>query len=146
MNPEGIHRQNTFSTPEPSMSLVVDTIEYAPKNAKWNPVSIAGYTYERHSDRRTERPHTRRRAYIRAMGGIGQKVDDSPSASPLLQCPQRLLEDSQVRAARESGSVSLRSDSGQERGGPLDALTRRRRAHTSAQQQEINIVRTTSRR
>ena len=144
--------QNTFIyPPEPSMRLVVDTIEYAAKEMpKWNPVSISGYHIrEAGSTAAQELAFTLADGltYVQWCVDRGLDVDDfAPRLSFFFNAHNEFFEEiAKYRAARRIWARELK-----ERFGAKNPRSLWLRFHTqtagcslTAQQPEINIVRTT---
>src|SRR6478672_10101108 len=144
--------QNTFIfPPEPSMRLVVDTIEFATKEMpKWNPVSISGYHIrEAGSTAVQELAFTLADGltYVQWCVDRGMDVDDfAPRLSYFFNAHNDFFEEiAKYRAARRIWARELK-----ERFGAKDPRSLWLRFHTqtagcslTAQQPEINIVRTT---
>ena len=144
--------QNTFIfPPEPSMRLVVDTIEFATKEMpKWNPVSISGYHIrEAGSTAVQELAFTLADGltYVQWCVDRGMDVDDfAPRLSYFFNAHNDFFEEiAKYRAARRIWARELK-----ERFGAKNDRSLWLRFHTqtagcslTAQQPEINIVRTT---
>ncbi|MFL5733328.1 MAG: methylmalonyl-CoA mutase [Chloroflexia bacterium] len=144
--------QNTFIyPPEPSMRLVVDTIEFAAREMpKWNPVSISGYHIrEAGSTAAQELAFTLADGltYVQWCVDRGLDVDDfAPRLSFFFNAHNDFFEEiAKYRAARRIWARELK-----ERFGAKNARSLWLRFHTqtagcslTAQQPEINIVRTT---
>jgi methylmalonyl-CoA mutase, N-terminal domain len=144
--------QNTFIyPPEPSMRLVVDTIEFATREMpKWNPVSISGYHIrEAGSTAAQELAFTLADGltYVQWCVDRGMDVDDfSPRLSFFFNAHNDFFEEiAKYRAARRIWARELK-----ERFGARNPRSLWMRFHTqtagcslTAQQPEINIVRTT---
>jgi methylmalonyl-CoA mutase N-terminal domain/subunit len=144
--------QNTFIyPPEPSMRLVVDTIEFAAKEMpKWNPVSISGYHIrEAGSTAAQELAFTLADGltYVQWCVDRGLNVDDfAPRLSFFFNAHNDFFEEiAKYRAARRIWARELK-----ERFGAKSPRSLWLRFHTqtagcslTAQQPEINIVRTT---
>jgi methylmalonyl-CoA mutase N-terminal domain/subunit len=144
--------QNTFIfPPEPSMRLVVDTIEFATKEMpKWNPVSISGYHIrEAGSTAAQELAFTLADGltYVQWCVDRGMDVDDfAPRLSYFFNAHNDFFEEiAKYRAARRIWARELK-----ERFGAKNDRSLWLRFHTqtagcslTAQQPEINIVRTT---
>jgi methylmalonyl-CoA mutase N-terminal domain/subunit len=144
--------QNTFIyPPEPSMRLVVDTIEFAAKEMpKWNPVSISGYHIrEAGSTAAQELAFTLADGltYVQWCVDRGLNVDDfAPRLSFFFNAHNDFFEEiAKYRAARRIWARELK-----ERFGAKNPRSLWLRFHTqtagcslTAQQPEINIVRTT---
>ncbi len=144
--------QNTFIyPPEPSMRLVVDTIEFAAKEMpRWNPVSISGYHIrEAGSTAAQELAFTLADGltYVQWCVDRGMNVDDfAPRLSFFFNAHNDFFEEiAKYRAARRTWARELK-----ERFGAKNDRSLWLRFHTqtagcslTAQQPEINIVRTT---
>ncbi len=144
--------QNTFIyPPEPSMRLVVDTIEFAAKEMpRWNPVSISGYHIrEAGSTAAQELAFTLADGltYVQWCVDRGMNVDDfAPRLSFFFNAHNDFFEEiAKYRAARRIWARELK-----ERFGAKNDRSLWLRFHTqtagcslTAQQPEINIVRTT---
>src|SRR5689334_18948136 len=144
--------QNTFIyPPEPSMRLVVDTIEFATSDMpRWNPVSISGYHIrEAGSTAAQELAFTLADGfeYVEASIARGLNVDDfAPRLSFFFNAHNDFFEEiAKYRAARRIWARELR-----ERYGAKNDRSLWLRFHTqtagqslTAQQPEINIIRTT---
>jgi methylmalonyl-CoA mutase, N-terminal domain len=144
--------QNTFIyPPEPSMRLVVDTIEFATKEMPlWNPVSISGYHIrEAGSTAVQELAFTLADglAYVEAAIERGLNVDDfAPRLSFFFNAHNDFFEEiAKYRAARRIWAREMK-----ERFGAKNPRSMWLRFHTqtagqslTAQQPEINLIRTT---
>lgn len=144
--------QNTFIyPPEPSMRLVVDTIEFATNEMpKWNPVSISGYHIrEAGSTAAQELAFTLADGltYVEWCVKRGMNVDDfAPRLSYFFNAHNDFFEEiAKYRAARRIWARELK-----ERFGAKSPRSLWLRFHTqtagcslTAQQPEINIIRTT---
>ena len=126
---EYIAQKEFLFPPEPSMRLVVDTIEFGTRELpRWNTVSISGYHIrEAGSTAVQELAFTIAdgMAYVEACLERGMRVDDfAPAAVLLLQQPQRLLRgDRQVPGvAPDLVEADDRALPGGERALDLDAL------------------------
>ncbi len=144
--------QNTFIyPPEPSMRLVVDTIEYAAKEMpKWNPVSISGYHIrEAGSTAAQELAFTLADGltYVQWCVDRGMNVDDfAPRLSYFFNAHNDFFEEiAKYRAARRIWARELKERFGakSDRSLWLRFHTQTAGASLTAQQSEINIVRTT---
>src|SRR3954470_21296284 len=143
--------QNTFIyPPEPSMRLVVDTIEFATSDMpRWNPVSISGYHIrEAGSTAAQELAFTLADGfeYVEASIRRGLNVDDfAPRLSFFFNAHSDFFEEiAKYRAARRIWARELK-----ERYGAKNPRSWLMRFHTqtagvslTAQQPEVNIVRT----
>ncbi|MGI8588608.1 MAG: acyl-CoA mutase large subunit family protein [Chloroflexia bacterium] len=144
--------QNTFIyPPEPSMRIVVDTIEFATKEMPlWNPVSISGYHIrEAGSTAAQELAFTLADGltYVEASVKRGLDVDDfAPRLSYFWNAHNDFFEEiAKYRAARRIWARELK-----ERFGAKNPRSMWLRFHTqtagqslTAQQPEINLIRTT---
>jgi methylmalonyl-CoA mutase N-terminal domain/subunit len=144
--------QNTFIyPPEPSMRLVVDTIEFATRDMPlWNPVSISGYHIrEAGSTAVQELAFTLADglAYVEAAIERGLNVDDfAPRLSFFFNAHNDFFEEiAKYRAARRIWAREMK-----ERFGAKNPRSMWLRFHTqtagqslTAQQPEINLIRTT---
>jgi len=144
--------QNTFIyPPEPSMRLVVDTIEFATNEMpKWNPVSISGYHIrEAGSTAAQELAFTLADGltYVQWCVDRGMDVDSfAPRLSFFFNAHNDFFEEiAKYRAARRIWARELRERFGakQERSLWMRFHTQTAGASLTAQQPEINIVRTT---
>ena len=144
--------QNTFIfPPEPSMRLVVDTIEFAAKEMpRWNPVSISGYHIrEAGSTAAQELAFTLADGltYVQWCVDRGMDVDDfAPRLSSFFNSHNDFFEEiAKYRAARRIWARELKERFGakNDRSLWLRFHTQTAGASLTAQQPEINIVRTT---
>jgi methylmalonyl-CoA mutase N-terminal domain/subunit len=144
--------QNTFIyPPEPSMRLVVDTIEFATKEMpKWNPVSISGYHIrEAGSTAAQELAFTLADGltYVQWCVDRGMNVDDfAPRLSYFFNSHNDFFEEiAKYRAARRIWARELKERFGakNDRSLWLRFHTQTAGASLTAQQPELNIVRTT---
>jgi methylmalonyl-CoA mutase N-terminal domain/subunit len=144
--------QNTFIfPPEPSMRLVVDTIEFAAKDMpRWNPVSISGYHIrEAGSTAAQELAFTLADGltYVQWCVDRGMDVDDfAPRLSYFFNSHNDFFEEiAKYRAARRIWARELKERFGakSDRSLWLRFHTQTAGASLTAQQPEINIVRTT---
>ncbi len=144
--------QNTFIfPPEPSMRLVVDTIEFAAQELpKWNPVSISGYHIrEAGSTAAQELAFTLADGltYVQWCVDRGLDVDDfAPRLSYFFNAHNDFFEEiAKYRAARRIWARELRERFGakKDRSLWLRFHTQTAGCSLTAQQPEINIVRTT---
>jgi methylmalonyl-CoA mutase N-terminal domain/subunit len=144
--------QNTFIyPPEPSMRLVVDTIEFAAKELpKWNPVSISGYHIrEAGSTAAQELAFTLADGltYVQWCVDRGMDVDDfAPRLSFFFNAHNDFFEEiAKYRAARRIWARELKERFGAKKDRSLWMRfhTQTAGASLTAQQPEINIVRTT---
>ncbi len=147
---EFIAQKEFIFPPEPSMRLVVDSIEYCAKEVpKWNTISISGYHIrEAGSTAAQELAFTLAdgMAYVDACIERGMKVDDFASRlSFFFDAHIDFLEEiAKFRAARRIWARWMR-----ERYGAQDERSWKLRFHTqtagvslTAQQPELNIART----
>jgi methylmalonyl-CoA mutase N-terminal domain/subunit len=147
---EYIAQKEYIFPPEPSMRLVVDSIEYcAAEVPKWNTVSISGYHIrEAGSTAAQELAFTLADgfAYVDACLERGMKIDDfAPRLSFFFDAHIDFFEEiAKFRAARRIWARHLR-----ERYGAQDPRSWKLRFHTqtagvslTAQQPELNIART----
>ena len=144
--------QNTFIyPPEPSMRLVVDTIEFATSDMpRWNPVSISGYHIrEAGSTAAQELAFTLADGFTYVEHSIarGLNVDDfAPRLSFFFNAHNDFFEEiAKYRAARRIWARELRDRYGAKTDRALWMRFHTQTAGQSltAQQPEINIVRTT---
>jgi methylmalonyl-CoA mutase N-terminal domain/subunit len=144
--------QNTFIyPPEPSMRLVVDTIEFAAQEMpKWNPVSISGYHIrEAGSTAAQELAFTLADGltYVQWCVDRGMDVDDfAPRLSYFFNSHNDFFEEiAKYRAARRIWARELKERFGakNDRSLWLRFHTQTAGASLTAQQPELNIVRTT---
>jgi methylmalonyl-CoA mutase N-terminal domain/subunit len=144
--------QNTFIyPPEPSMRLVVDTIEFAANELpKWNPVSISGYHIrEAGSTAAQELAFTLADGltYVQWCVDRGMDVDDfAPRLSFFFNAHNDFFEEiAKYRAARRIWARELKERFGAKKDRSLWMRfhTQTAGASLTAQQPEINIVRTT---
>lgn len=144
--------QNTFIfPPEPSMRVVVDTIEFASKELpKWNPVSISGYHIrEAGSTAAQELAFTLADGltYVQWCVDRGMNVDDfAPRLSYFFNAHNDFFEEiAKYRAARRIWARELKERFGAKNNRSLWLRfhTQTAGASLTAQQPEINIVRTT---
>src|SRR5260370_10000917 len=147
---EYIAQKEYICPPEPSMRLVVDSIEYcAAEVPRWNTVSISGYHIrEAGSTAAQELAFTLANgfAYVDACLERGMKIDDfAPRLSFFFDAHIDFFEEiAQFRAARRIWAPHMR-----ERHGAQDPRSWKLRFHTqtagvslTAQQPELNIART----
>src|SRR6202040_406956 len=147
---EYIAQKEYIFPPEPSMRLVIDSIEYcAAEVPKWNTVSISGYHIrEAGSTAAQELAFTLADgfAYVDACLERGMKIDDfAPRLSFFFDAHIDFFEEiAKFRAARNIWARHLR-----ERYGAQDPRSWKLRFHTqtagvslTAQQPELNIART----
>ena len=147
---EFIAQKEFIFPPEPSMRLVVDSIEYCAKEVpKWNTISISGYHIrEAGSTAAQELAFTLAdgMAYVDACLERGMKIDDfAPRLSFFFDAHIDFFEEiAKFRAARRIWARHMR-----ERYGAQDERSWKLRFHTqtagvslTAQQPELNIART----
>jgi methylmalonyl-CoA mutase, N-terminal domain len=147
---EFIAQKEYIFPPEPSMRLVVDSIEYCTREVpRWNTVSVSGYHIrEAGSTAAQELAFTLADgfAYVDACVERGMKVDDfTPRLSFFFDAHIDFFEEiAKFRAARRIWARHLR-----ERYGARDERSWKLRFHTqtagvslTAQQPELNIART----
>jgi methylmalonyl-CoA mutase N-terminal domain/subunit len=148
---EYIAQKSWIFPPEPSMRLIIDTFEYGYKHVPiWNTISISGYHIrEAGSTAVQELAFTLADglAYVQAATDRGLNVDDfAPRLSFFFNAHNDLFEEiAKYRAARRIWAREMR-----ERFGAKNPRSWWLRFHTqtagcslTAQQPEINIVRTT---
>jgi methylmalonyl-CoA mutase N-terminal domain/subunit len=148
---EYIAQKSWIFPPEPSMRLIIDTFEYGYKHVPmWNTISISGYHIrEAGSTAVQELAFTLADglAYVQAAIDRGLKVDDfAPRLSFFFNAHNDLFEEiAKYRAARRIWAREMK-----ERFGAKNPRSWWLRFHTqtagcslTAQQPEINIVRTT---
>jgi methylmalonyl-CoA mutase N-terminal domain/subunit len=148
---EYIAQKSWLFPPEPSMKLIIDTFEYGSKYVpKWNTISISGYHIrEAGSTALQELAFTLADGltYVQAAVDRGLKVDEfAPRLSFFFNAHNDLFEEiAKYRAARRIWAREMK-----ERFGAKKPRSMWMRFHTqtagcslTAQQPEINIVRTT---
>ncbi len=148
---EYIARGTYIYPPRPSLRLITDTFAYcAAEVPNWNTISISGYHIrEAGSTAAQELAFTLADAicYVEAAVEMGLKVDDfAPRLSFFFNSHNNLLEEiAKFRAARRLWARTMK-----ERFGAKDPKSMMLRFHTqtagstlTAQQPEVNIVRTT---
>jgi methylmalonyl-CoA mutase N-terminal domain/subunit len=148
---EYIARGTYIYPPAPSLRLITDTFAYcAAEVPNWNTISISGYHIrEAGSTAAQELAFTLADAicYVQAAVDVGLKVDDfAPRLSFFFNAHNDLLEEvAKFRAARRLWARTMR-----DRFGAKDPRSMMLRFHTqtagstlTAQQPEVNIVRTT---
>ena len=148
---EYIARGTYIYPPTPSMRLITDTFAFCAAEApNWNTISISGYHIrEAGSTAAQEVAFTLADgiAYVDAALKVGLKIDDfAPRLSFFFNAHSNLLEEiAKFRAARRLWARTMK-----ERFGAKDARSLMLRFHTqtagstlTAQQPEVNIVRTT---
>lgn len=148
---EYIARKNFIYPPEPSMRYAVDIIEYSYKNVpKWHPISISGYHIrEAGADAVLEVAFTLADGieYVRKTLERGIPVDEfAPTLSFFFAGYTNLLEEvAKFRAARRMWAKIMRDKFNAKK---PDSMTLKFHTQTggaelTAQQPEINIIRTT---
>ena len=143
--------QNSFIfPPKPSMKLIVDTFEFGIKKVpRWNTVSISGYHIrEAGSTAVQELAFTLADGLAYAQAGVerGLKIDDfGPRLSFFFNCHNDFFEEiAKFRAARRIWAREMRKRyNAGERAQWLRFHTQTAGCSLTAQQPEINIVRTT---
>jgi methylmalonyl-CoA mutase N-terminal domain/subunit len=148
---EYIARGTYIYPPKPSLRLITDTFSFCTENVpNWNTISISGYHIrEAGSTAAQEVAFTLADAiaYVDAALAVGQKIDDfGPRLSFFFNAHNNLLEEvAKFRAARRLWARLMR-----DRFGAKDPKSMMLRFHTqtagstlTAQQPEVNIVRTT---
>jgi methylmalonyl-CoA mutase N-terminal domain/subunit len=148
---EYIAQKEFLYPPRPALRLVTDTIEYATKHTpRWNPVSISGYHIrEAGSTAVQELAFTLAdgRAYVQAAVERGLDVDEfAPRLSFFFNSHNDFFEEiAKFRAARRVWSDVMKDEFGakNERSRWLRFHTQTAGCSCTAQQPELNIVRTT---
>jgi methylmalonyl-CoA mutase N-terminal domain/subunit len=148
---EYIAQNEYIFPPEPSMRLVVDTIEFASQHVpQWNPVSVSGYHIrEAGSSAAQELAFTLAdgAAYVEAAIARGLDVDDfAPRISFFFNAHNDFFEEvAKYRAARRIWARLMRETYGakHDRSLWLRCHAQTAGASLTAQQPEVNIVRTT---
>ena len=148
---EYIAQKEFLYPPGPALRLVVDTIEYATRHTpRWNPVSISGYHIrEAGSTAVQELAFTLAdgRTYVREAIARGLDVDDfAPRLSFFFNAHNDLFEEvAKYRAARRVWGDVMKDEFGakQERSRWLRFHTQTAGCSCTAQQPELNVVRTT---
>jgi methylmalonyl-CoA mutase N-terminal domain/subunit len=148
---EYIAQKEFLYPPRPAVRLVTDTIEYAAQHTpRWNPVSISGYHIrEAGSTAVQELAFTLAdgRAYVAAAIERGLDVDDfAPRLSFFFNSHNDFFEEiAKFRAARRIWSDVMKDEFGakNERSRWLRFHTQTAGCSCTAQQPELNIVRTT---
>ena len=148
---EYIAQKEFLYPPRPALRLVVDTIEYATQRLpRWNPVSISGYHIrEAGSTAAQELAFTLAdgMAYVEAALERGIPVDDfAPRLSFFFNAHNDLFEEvAKYRAARRIWARTMRERFGakKERSWWMRFHTQTAGCSCTAQQPELNIVRTT---
>ncbi len=147
---EYIAQNEYIFPPEPSMRLVVDTIEFGSRHVpQWNPVSVSGYHIrEAGSTAAQELAFTLAdgRAYVEASLARGLDIDDfAPRISFFFNAHNDFFEEiAKYRAARRIWARLMRETYGakKERSWWLRFHTQTAGCSLTAQQPEVNIVRT----
>jgi methylmalonyl-CoA mutase, N-terminal domain len=147
---EYIAQNEYIFPPEPSMRLVVDTIEFGSQHVpQWNPVSVSGYHIrEAGSTAAQELAFTLAdgRAYVEACLARGLDIDDfAPRISFFFNAHNDFFEEiAKYRAARRIWARLMRETYGakHERSWWLRFHTQTAGCSLTAQQPEVNIVRT----
>ncbi|RRR68107.1 MAG: methylmalonyl-CoA mutase [Candidatus Viridilinea halotolerans] len=147
---EYIAQNEYIFPPEPSMRLVVDTIEFGSQHVpQWNAVSVSGYHIrEAGATAAQELAFTLAdgRAYVEACIARGLNVDDfAPRISFFFNAHNDFFEEiAKYRAARRIWARLMRETYGakQERSWWLRFHTQTAGCSLTAQQPEVNIVRT----
>ncbi len=148
---EYIAQKSWIFPPEPSMRLIIDTFEYGYKHVPmWNTISISGYHIrEAGSTAVQELAFTLADglAYVQAAIDRGLKVDDfAPRLSFFFNAHNDLFEEiAKYRAARRIWGREMKERFGakNQRSWWLRFHTQTAGCSLTAQQPEINIVRTT---
>jgi methylmalonyl-CoA mutase N-terminal domain/subunit len=148
---EYIAQNEYIFPPEPSMRLVVDTIEFGSQHVpQWNPVSVSGYHIrEAGSTAAQELAFTLAdgAAYVEAAIARGLDVDDfAPRISFFFNAHNDFFEEvAKYRAARRIWARLMRETYGAKKDRSLWLRCHAQTAGASltAQQPEVNIVRTT---
>ncbi|MFG1529736.1 MAG: methylmalonyl-CoA mutase family protein [Thermoplasmata archaeon] len=148
---EYIAQKEFLYPPKPALRLVIDTIEYATRHLpKWNPVSISGYHIrEAGSTAVQELAFTLSDGltYVEEAVRRGMEVDDfAPRLSFFFNSHNDLFEEiAKFRAARRLWARTLKDRFGarKERSMWLRFHTQTAGCSCTAQQPELNIVRTT---
>lgn len=147
---EYIAQKEYIFPPEPSMRLVIDTIEYgAEQTPQWNPISISGYHIrEAGSTAAQELAFTLADGmeYVRWSLERGLDVDEfAPRLSFFFNAHNDFFEEiAKYRAARRIWAREMRETFGaeQERSWLMRFHTQTAGVSLTAQQPEVNIVRT----
>lgn len=148
---EYIAQNEYIFPPEPSMQLVVDTIEFGSHHVpQWNPVSVSGYHIrEAGATAAQELAFTlaNGRAYVEACIARGLNIDNfAPRLSFFFNAHNDFFEEiAKYRAARRIWARLMRETYGatDERSWWLRFHTQTAGSSLTAQQPEVNIVRTT---
>jgi methylmalonyl-CoA mutase N-terminal domain/subunit len=147
---EYIAQKEFLFPPEPSLRLVVDTIEFASREMpRWNPISISGYHIrEAGSTAVQELAFTLADGfeYVRRCLDRGLAIDDfAPRLSFFFNCHNDLFEEvAKFRAARRIWAREMRETFGAklERSWWMRFHTQTAGVSLTAQQPEVNLVRT----
>jgi len=147
---EYIAQNEYIFPPEPSMRLVIDTIEFGAQHVpQWNPVSVSGYHIrEAGSTAAQELAFTLAdgMAYVEAAIARGLDVDDfAPRISFFFNAHNDFFEEiAKYRAARRIWARAMREKYGakNDRSCWLRFHSQTAGASLTAQQPEVNIVRT----
>jgi methylmalonyl-CoA mutase N-terminal domain/subunit len=147
---EYIAQNEYIFPPEPSMRLVVDTIEFGAQHVpQWNPVSVSGYHIrEAGSTAAQELAFTLAdgRAYVEACLARGLDIDEfAPRISFFFNAHNDFFEEiAKYRAARRLWARLMRETYGakKERSWWLRFHSQTAGCSLTAQQPEVNIVRT----
>ncbi len=147
---EYIAQNEYIFPPEPSMRLVVDTIEFGSRHVpQWNPISISGYHIrEAGSTAAQELAFTLADGFAYVEAGLerGLNIDDfAPRLSFFFNAHNDFFEEiAKYRAARRIWARAMREKYGakNERSWWLRFHTQTAGCSLTAQQPEINIVRT----
>jgi len=148
---EYIAQKEFLYPPKPALRLVVDTIEFAARHTpRWNPISISGYHIrEAGSTAVQELAFTLAdgRTYVREAIERGLDVDDfAPRLSFFFNSHNDLFEEvAKFRAARRIWAAVMKDEFGarEERSRWLRFHTQTAGCSCTAQQPELNVVRTT---
>ncbi|MCI4341744.1 MAG: methylmalonyl-CoA mutase family protein [Thermoplasmata archaeon] len=148
---EYIAQKEFLYPPRPALRLVIDTIEYAAQHLpRWNPVSISGYHIrEAGSTAVQELAFTLAdgMAYVEETVKRGISVDEfAPRLSFFFNSHNDLFEEvAKFRAARRLWAEAMRDrfHARKERSGWMRFHTQTAGCSCTAQQPELNIVRTT---
>jgi methylmalonyl-CoA mutase N-terminal domain/subunit len=148
---EYIAQKEFLYPPRPALRLVTDTIEYATQHLpRWNPVSISGYHIrEAGSTALQELAFTLAdgREYVKQAMARGLEVDEfAPRLSFFFNSHNDFFEEiAKFRAARKIWAETMREEFGakKERAWWLRFHTQTAGCSCTAQQPELNIVRTT---
>ena len=148
---EYIAQKEFLYPPRPALRLVTDTIEYATRHTpRWNPVSISGYHIrEAGSTAVQELAFTLAdgRTYVAAAIERGLDVDEfAPRLSFFFNSHNDFFEEiAKFRAARRVWADVMKEEFGakKERSGWMRFHTQTAGCSCTAQQPELNVVRTT---